>query len=50
VTTGRLDDFRRARDQLDEGVGQIGNLEVVNEGSVPDLARRILQTLGWGTD
>ena len=47
VTTGRLADLRRSREQLREGVGEVGDLEVANDRPVPLVARQILEWLGW---
>jgi hypothetical protein len=47
-TTGRAEDARAAARWLQEGIGSdVGDLVISNEGDIVELARRVIDWLGW---
>jgi len=47
-TTGRAEDARAAARWLKEGIGSdVGDLVISNEGDIVELARRVIDWLGW---
>ncbi len=47
LTAARQDDLREARAWLDAGHGEVGDLVVVNDRPLPEVAGEVLERLGW---